>query len=59
MLKDSEDFEDNSLCELCQTTSIPMPESTDLYFVNYHCIRLRRARKARENKNYKPKQTVF
>ncbi len=51
----------NDLCEICIANA---PEydrlpTMDIYFINNHCIELRRNREAREQKNYKPKQTVF
>ena len=53
--------EDNSLCEICfvhqeDTSDLP---TFDIYWINHHCINLRRNREARKNKNYKPTNTVF
>jgi hypothetical protein len=54
--------ENNSLCELCElceNSFVPMPCLGGVYWVNQHCIDLRRNREARESKNYKPTKTVF
>ena len=53
--------EDNSLCEICfvhQEDISDLP-TFDIYWINHHCINLRRNREARKNKNYKPTNTVF
>ncbi len=54
-------YEDNSLCEICLSNSeVPFPDNEGWYYwINQHCIDLRRNKEARENKNYKPKKTVF
>lgn len=54
-------IEDNSLCEICIANGdIPSPSNTGWYYwINQHCIDLRRNREARKNKNYKPTKTVF
>jgi len=51
----------NSLCEICIANKAePISDNTGWYYwINQHCIDLRRNREARENKNYKPKTTVF
>jgi len=53
--------DDNSLCEICYAHYIPdnSMASLDLYWINQHCIDLRRNRETRKNKNYKPTKTVF
>ena len=54
-------YPDNELCEICiANNSIGFLQPTSyLLWINYHCIALRRNRKARKNKNYKPTNTVF
>lgn len=54
-------IDDNDLCEICwahqeEDTSCV---TFDVYWINTHCIDLRRNREAREHKNIKPKETVF
>ncbi len=57
-------MEDNTLCEICQTNgdvsapNIRQPTGW-YYWINTHCIELRRNREARDNKNYNVKLTVF
>lgn len=56
------DYEDNSLCEICISNRCFDDYRTvtfDLYWINTHCIELRQNRKARENKNFEPTNTVF
>lgn len=53
---------DNSLCEICENDPAPIPNPDNLgwyYWLNIHCIELRRNRDAREKKNYYPTNTVF
>lgn len=54
-------YEDNSLCEICVANeNVPLPDKTGwFYWINQHCIDLRRNREARKHKNYKPTLTVF
>ena len=53
--------DDNELCEICWANQEPMDayNTMDIYFINTHCIELRRNRKARKHKNILPKITVF
>lgn len=55
------DDQDNSPCEICLSNWIDIDSrwERDFYVVHTHCIDLRRNREARENKNYKPTNTVF
>lgn len=55
------EFDNNELCEICWANNeIDYSLHTwDLYWINTHCIELRRNRKARKNKKIKPKFTVF
>ena len=54
-------YEDNSLCEICISNGeMPLPCGQGWYYwINTHCIELRRNRESREHKNYKPTKTVF
>ncbi len=54
-------YEDNDLCEICQVhESLFPPDPLGWYYwINQHCIDLRRNRMARNNKNVKVKETVF
>ena len=54
-------WENNDLCEICYANDEPDYSycTIDIYWVNTHCIELRKNRKARENKNIKPMCTVF
>ena len=49
------EHEDNSLCEIClanENESLPTPDNLGWYYwINKHCIDLRRNREAREHKN--------
>jgi len=53
--------DDNSFCEIClvHESIFPKDNCDWYYWINQHCIDLRRNREARENKNYKPEMTVF
>ena len=53
--------DDNKRCEICWANQEPMDayNTMDIYFINTHCIELRRNRKARKHKNILPKITVF
>ena len=55
-------YQDNDLCEICYANE-PRPEynncNFDYYWINTHCIELRRNRESRDNKNVKTKETVF
>jgi len=52
---------DNSFCEICLAN--PISENpfliSELYWINTHCIELRRNREVRKNKKINPKTTVF
>lgn len=52
---------DNELCEICKEYWRPSRGeiTMDVYWINTHCIDLRRNREARKHKNIKPKITVF
>lgn len=55
------EYDDNRLCEICL---IYQEEdrgyiTIDAYWINTHCIELRRNRESRKHKNVKPKTTVF
>lgn len=53
-------FMDNELCEICWAYEEPEKICTfDVYWINHHCIELRRNREARNNKNTIPRETVF
>lgn len=54
-------YENNDLCEICIANGqLPLPDNTGWYYwINTHCIELRRNRKARENKNVISKESVF
>lgn len=52
---------EDDLCEICWANR-EEPEGmvmVDVYIVNIHFVELRWNRKARENKNYQPKEAVF
>lgn len=54
--------DDNRLCEICWANAEPInydAVTMDIYWINTHCIELRRNRVARENKNIQPKQIYF
>jgi len=57
-------YEDNQLCEICLAHQKPtiidynIP-TFDIYWINTHCIELRKNREARKNKNIKPSNSVF
>ena len=55
------EHEDNSLCEICiENPQLPIVRDNGYYYwINQHCIDLRRNRESREHKNYKPIKTVF
>ena len=54
-------YRNNELCEICYANNEPDHSicTFDIYFINKHCIELRRNREARKHKNTKPKVTVF
>lgn len=58
-------IDENDLCEICIANTPPPKHdgsatfNIDVYWINTHCIELRRNREARENKNVKPLTTVF
>jgi hypothetical protein len=50
------------MCEICKANYDPPRNDVvvfDVYWINIHCIELRRNRKARKNKKTQPKITVF
>lgn len=50
--------EDNSLCEICVAN--PITDAwVDIYWINTHCIELRKNRISREKKNIYPEKTFF
>ena len=54
-------YQNNELCEICKANyELDFSRVTfDIYWINTHCIDLRRNREARKNKKTKPKETVF
>mgnify|MGYP001616148594 CR=1 FL=1 len=53
-------YHNNDLCEICiANREINYGITFDIYWINTHCIELRRNRIARENKKYKVLNTVF
>lgn len=56
---DDDFYQNNDECEICLANKDYSGITHDIYWINTHCIELRRNRKARENKNVVPKNTVF
>jgi hypothetical protein len=54
-------YYENNLCEICEAYREPSNGqiTMDVYWINTHCIELRRNREARQHKNFQPKSTVF
>jgi hypothetical protein len=61
ILMDMPYYKNNDLCEICWANQYPYDDlpTFDIYWINTHCIELRRNREARKHKNYEPKETVF
>ncbi len=52
-------YEGNELCEICLANPLDYDVTYDVYWLNTHCMELRRNRSARENKKVEPINTVF